>query len=66
VTVVRESGRARAAAQIVRDFNVIVIVGETGSGKTTQLTQYLMEDGFTRNGVIACTQPRRVRFFCVH
>ncbi len=48
--------------QIVRDFNVIVIVGETGSGKTTQLTQYLMEDGFTRNGVIACTQPRRVRF----
>ncbi len=26
--------------QVVRDFNVIIIVGETGSGKTTQLTQY--------------------------
>jgi pre-mRNA-splicing factor ATP-dependent RNA helicase DHX38/PRP16 len=35
-------------------------VGETGSGKTTQLTQYLLEDGFGRYGVIGCTQPRRV------
>ena len=31
--------------RIVRDNSVIVIVGETGSGKTTQLTQYLHEDG---------------------
>ena len=38
-----------------------MIVGETGSGKTTQLTQYLHEDGYTRNGMmIGCTQPRRV------
>ena len=35
-------------------------MGETGSGKTTQLTQYLLEDGFGRYGVIGCTQPRRV------
>jgi HrpA-like RNA helicase len=37
-----------------------VIVGETGSGKTTQLTQYLMEDGYGAFGMIGCTQPRRV------
>ncbi len=35
-------------------------MGETGSGKTTQLTQYLLEDGFGRYGIIGCTQPRRV------
>lgn len=39
---------------------VVVVVGETGSGKTTQMTQYLMEDGYTRYGMIGCTQPRRV------
>ena len=41
-------------------YAVIVIVGETGSGKTTQLTQFLHEDGYSKNGVIGCTQPRRV------
>ncbi|GFR79071.1 DEAH (Asp-Glu-Ala-His) box polypeptide 38, partial [Elysia marginata] len=45
---------------IIRDNNVIIIVGETGSGKTTQLTQYLHEDGYTDLGMIGCTQPRRV------
>lgn len=34
--------------------------GETGSGKTTQLTQYLHEDGYSKYGMIGCTQPRRV------
>ncbi|SCU84056.1 LAFA_0D07800g1_1 [Lachancea sp. 'fantastica'] len=38
----------------------LVIVGETGSGKTTQITQYLDEEGFSKNGIIGCTQPRRV------
>jgi pre-mRNA-splicing factor ATP-dependent RNA helicase DHX38/PRP16 len=37
-----------------------VVVGETGSGKTTQLTQYLHEDGYSKYGTIGCTQPRRV------
>lgn len=45
---------------IVRDNNVVVIVGETGSGKTTQLTQYLHEDGYSNYGMVGCTQPRRV------
>ncbi|KND04589.1 uncharacterized protein SPPG_00308 [Spizellomyces punctatus DAOM BR117] len=46
--------------RVVRENQIIVIVGETGSGKTTQLTQYLHEDGYTRHGRIGCTQPRRV------
>ncbi|XP_065869964.1 pre-mRNA-splicing factor ATP-dependent RNA helicase DEAH7-like [Euphorbia lathyris] len=46
--------------QVVRENQVIVVVGETGSGKTTQLTQYLHEDGYTKNGIVGCTQPRRV------
>ena len=47
--------------QAVKDNQVIIIVGETGSGKTTQLTQYLHEAGYTGGGKkIGCTQPRRV------
>ncbi|XP_068656092.1 pre-mRNA-splicing factor ATP-dependent RNA helicase DEAH7 [Aristolochia californica] len=46
--------------QVVRENQVVVVVGETGSGKTTQLTQYLLEDGYTINGIVGCTQPRRV------
>lgn len=46
--------------KIIRDNQVVIIVGETGSGKTTQLTQYLHEDGYTKYGMIGCTQPRRV------
>ncbi|KAL5467249.1 hypothetical protein EMCRGX_G031450 [Ephydatia muelleri] len=45
---------------IVKDNSVVVIVGETGSGKTTQLTQYLHEYGYSDFGIIGCTQPRRV------
>ncbi|KAI4343938.1 hypothetical protein L6164_011226 [Bauhinia variegata] len=46
--------------QAVHDHQVLVIVGETGSGKTTQIPQYLHEAGYTKHGKIACTQPRRV------
>ncbi|XP_063535464.1 pre-mRNA-splicing factor ATP-dependent RNA helicase PRP16-like [Cydia strobilella] len=46
--------------QVIRENNVVIIVGETGSGKTTQLTQYLHEEGYSRLGMIGCTQPRRV------
>lgn len=44
----------------VKENQILIVVGETGSGKTTQLTQYLAEAGFTNNGIIGCTQPRRV------
>lgn len=46
--------------RIIRENNIVIIVGETGSGKTTQLTQYLHEDGYSKYGMIGCTQPRRV------
>ncbi|KAJ3033022.1 putative ATP-dependent RNA helicase dhx33, partial [Rhizophlyctis rosea] len=38
----------------------VVIVGETGSGKTTQIPQFLHHAGLTNDGIIAITQPRRV------
>jgi ATP-dependent RNA helicase DHX8/PRP22 len=44
----------------VEDNQLLIVVGDTGSGKTTQLTQYLAEAGFANNGMIGCTQPRRV------
>ncbi|KAK9461361.1 putative ATP-dependent rna helicase dhx8 [Lipomyces oligophaga] len=44
----------------IRENQLLIVVGDTGSGKTTQITQYLAEEGFAENGKIACTQPRRV------
>jgi pre-mRNA-splicing factor ATP-dependent RNA helicase DHX38/PRP16 len=45
---------------VIRENNVVVVVGETGSGKTTQLVQYLYEEGYCEFGLVGCTQPRRV------
>ncbi|XP_036931060.1 pre-mRNA-splicing factor ATP-dependent RNA helicase DHX16 [Acanthopagrus latus] len=45
----------------IQEHQILVIEGETGSGKTTQIPQYLLEDGYTQGGMkIGCTQPRRV------
>ncbi|XP_068106514.1 pre-mRNA-splicing factor ATP-dependent RNA helicase DHX16 [Hyperolius riggenbachi] len=45
----------------IAEHQILIIEGETGSGKTTQIPQYLHEEGYTRNGMkIGCTQPRRV------
>uniref|UniRef100_A0A672TZX4 RNA helicase n=1 Tax=Strigops habroptila TaxID=2489341 RepID=A0A672TZX4_STRHB len=45
----------------IAQHQVLVIEGETGSGKTTQIPQYLHEEGYTRQGLkIGITQPRRV------
>ncbi|GAA5982794.1 hypothetical protein JCM5350_002991 [Sporobolomyces pararoseus] len=50
--------------QLIEAFatnQVLVVVGDTGSGKTTQMTQYLAEAGYADKGLkIGCTQPRRV------
>jgi len=45
---------------VIRENNIVVVVGETGSGKTTQMTQYMHEEGYSTFGMIGCTQPRRV------
>ncbi|XP_014230735.1 ATP-dependent RNA helicase DHX8 [Trichogramma pretiosum] len=44
----------------VTENQILIVIGETGSGKTTQITQYLAEIGFTARGKIGCTQPRRI------
>lgn len=48
----------------IKENQFLVIVGETGSGKTTQIVQYLYEEGFNNQSghtkLIGCTQPRRV------
>jgi ATP-dependent helicase HrpA len=44
----------------IKGHPVIVVSGETGSGKTTQLPQYCLEAGRGIDGLIGCTQPRRI------
>ncbi|GFR78982.1 ATP-dependent rna helicase deah11, chloroplastic [Elysia marginata] len=44
----------------IKSDQVSIILGETGSGKSTQLAQYLWEEGLAGNGQIVCTQPRKV------
>ncbi|CAI8014753.1 Probable ATP-dependent RNA helicase DHX35 [Geodia barretti] len=46
---------------LTEKYRTVVIIGETGSGKTTQIPQYLHEANWTGNGyVVGITQPRRV------
>ncbi|KAL3522410.1 hypothetical protein ACH5RR_015244 [Cinchona calisaya] len=50
-----------AILYLVETHATTIIVGETGSGKTTQIPQFLKEAGWAEGGhVIACTQPRRL------
>ncbi|XP_069082776.1 ATP-dependent RNA helicase DHX33 isoform X1 [Pleurodeles waltl] len=51
--------RPQLLAQL-RGLESAILIGETGSGKTTQIPQYLYECGIGRQGIIAVTQPRRV------
>ncbi|CAA0818351.1 RNA helicase family protein [Striga hermonthica] len=47
-------------AETVEKNSIVVVIGETGSGKSTQLSQILHRRGYTKSGCIAVTQPRRV------
>ncbi|PKI52734.1 hypothetical protein CRG98_026885 [Punica granatum] len=51
----------RRLVEEVKNNDTLIVVGETGSGKTTQLPQFLFDAGFCRDGkTIGITQPRRV------
>ena len=53
----------RHAAEIAgawKNHQVIIVAGDTGSGKTTQLPKIALQAGFGRSGRIGCTQPRRL------
>ncbi|KAA8492270.1 putative pre-mRNA-splicing factor ATP-dependent RNA helicase DEAH2 [Porphyridium purpureum] len=57
--------KRRKILKLVANHSVTVIVGETGSGKTTQIPQFLVEAGYcsvpgAKPYMIGCTQPRRV------
>ena len=46
--------------QAISEHPVVIVSGETGSGKTTQLPKFCLDAGRGISGVIGCTQPRRI------
>ncbi|MBL9219483.1 MAG: ATP-dependent RNA helicase HrpA [Opitutaceae bacterium] len=54
------SARADEIIAAIREHQVLVLAGETGSGKTTQIPKMCLVAGRGETGRIACTQPRRV------
>ncbi len=54
------SERGEEVARAIRENRVVIVCGETGSGKTTQLPKIAMMAGRGEHGMIAHTQPRRI------
>ncbi|WP_266183919.1 ATP-dependent RNA helicase HrpA [Dyella humicola] len=54
------TARADEIVELIRKHQVVVIAGETGSGKTTQLPKLCLAAGRGEAGMIGCTQPRRL------
>jgi ATP-dependent helicase HrpA len=54
------SQRAEDIARLIRDHQVVIVSGETGSGKTTQLPKICLALGRGERGLIGHTQPRRI------
>jgi len=54
------SQQREAILAAIRAHQVVIVAGETGSGKTTQLPKMCLEAGLAQRGRIGCTQPRRV------
>lgn len=54
------SAGSQEIVQAIQRNPVVIIAGETGSGKTTQIPKMCLEAGLLQKGIIACTQPRRV------
>ena len=49
-----------AIIEALKQHRVLVVAGETGSGKTTQLPRFALAAGYGRTGMIGHTQPRRI------
>ncbi|HEY0230653.1 MAG TPA: ATP-dependent RNA helicase HrpA, partial [Dokdonella sp.] len=54
------AARADEIVELIRRHQVVVLAGETGSGKTTQLPKLCLAAGRGVAGLIGCTQPRRI------
>lgn len=54
------TARKDAIVRAIRKNRVVIISGETGSGKTTQIPKMCLEAGRGVHGIIGCTQPRRI------
>lgn len=54
------SGEVATIKDMLAKNQVIIVSGETGSGKTTQLPKVMLECGYGNNGLIGHTQPRRI------
>ncbi|TAL74692.1 MAG: ATP-dependent RNA helicase HrpA [Rhodanobacter sp.] len=54
------TAHADAIVELIREHQIVVIAGETGSGKTTQLPKLCLAAGRGEAGIIGCTQPRRL------
>ncbi|CAM9989730.1 unnamed protein product [Ectocarpus fasciculatus] len=53
-------GMEQEIMEAVHDKDTVILCGETGSGKSTQVPQFLYEAGYAAHGLIGVTQPRRV------
>ena len=53
-------GQEQEIMEMINNHGVVVLSGETGCGKTTQLPQFLYEAGYTSHARIGVTEPRRV------
>ena len=54
------AAQADRIVALLREHQVVVVAGETGSGKTTQLPKLCLAAGLGSKGMIGCTQPRRI------
>lgn len=53
-------GEEQVIMETIQENSIIILAGETGSGKTTQVPQFLYEAGFAEKKLIGITEPRRV------